>query len=44
MSRWRLRGLDRLDLLLLGIALALTALVLLALDLVSDAVARGVMP
>lgn len=44
MTRWRLRGLDRLDLLLLGIALALTALVLLALDLVSDAVAGGVLP
>lgn len=38
-----MRPLDRTDAKLLGIALLLTALVLVLIDLVSDAVAAGVL-
>lgn len=38
-----MRPLDRLDVLLVGVALLLIALVLAAIDLVSDAVAAGVL-
>lgn len=41
MKRLGLRPLDRLDALLIGVALLLIALVLAAIDLVSDAVAAG---
>ena len=43
MKRLGLRPLDRLDALLIGVALVIIALVLAAIDLVSDAVAAGVL-
>lgn len=43
MKRLGLRPLDRLDVFLIGVALLLIALVLAAIDLVSDAVASGVL-